>query len=142
MGSNNQIYAVQNRGNIITLRKRYPCMTLAAIGRKVGLSRERVRQILVDENVETKRMRQSYICLNCRKIFIPQPNHRRKSFCSAKCYHEYHSLILICEQCGKPFERLVSRILDQRQKHTYYFCSKICYGRWLGIHYGRGRNKQ
>jgi PP-loop superfamily ATP-utilizing enzyme len=42
------------REHAIKLREKSPCMTLQAIGDKCGVSKERVRQILQSEGMETK----------------------------------------------------------------------------------------
>ena len=42
------------RERIINYRKNHPYMTLEAIGINVGVTKERVRQILHSENLETR----------------------------------------------------------------------------------------
>ena len=46
----------ENRKRVVTLRTTYPDWTLQKIGDNVGLTKERVRQLLVQEGLPTKRV--------------------------------------------------------------------------------------
>lgn len=80
---------------------------------KLGYAKGRSR-LLPDKNCEV-----------CGKIF--RPNASRRKYCSRECYYlsQHRREILVCECCGKTFERHL--YLKERQgKHTY--CSKDCAG--------------
>ena len=47
----------KNRKRVVNLRTAYPDWTLQRIGDSVGLTKERVRQLLVQEGLPTKRVR-------------------------------------------------------------------------------------
>jgi len=134
---------MNTREQIAQLRQDNPCLTLEQIGYKVGVSRERVRQLLNKEGLPTKHhIRQRY-CVVCGET-IPHYNTKGNT-CSMKCFKKLHSVTLICTACGKEFARKVSDILDYnaRLKHrgtnksrVGFFCNKKCFGRWLGMMYG------
>ena len=88
-------------------------LSQAGIARLVGVTGERVRQILIEENLYRPRQ---------LKIIIPSPPKPSK-------YATY-----VCEWCGKSYERKISA-----QKRTnHWFCSRLCFGKWLGNNYGFG----
>lgn len=74
-------------------------------------------------------------CKNCGNPFqIPEAWIRKGgkgagSFCSRKCYVEYHIFETMCAFCGN------SLILPmKREGHKHYFCSSICHGKWISKH--------
>lgn len=137
-----------NTAKAIALRKASPCMSLQDIGDKVGLSRERVRQILTRDGLVTKHVvRQTYYCMNCGKPTRNMPRRWRRYivdnevFCNGTCAKEFHTLTLTCSTCGKVFKRPAGEVINAAQhplhKGGLIFCSKVCHGRWLGTHHGR-----
>jgi DNA-directed RNA polymerase sigma subunit (sigma70/sigma32) len=59
-----------NTQQIIEYRLRNPCLTLEAVGKHFGISRQRVHQILVSKNQPTKhyiKQKPTYKCLQCGK---------------------------------------------------------------------------
>ena len=57
------------RLEIIHLRENFPELTLREIGEKVDLTRERVRQILTNANLNTKTMSPRYFLQNIKLKF-------------------------------------------------------------------------
>ncbi len=56
----------ETRASLVrTIRRADPALTLEQIGRKVGLTRERVRQILADAGLPTKNSRFYHFCVAC-----------------------------------------------------------------------------
>ena len=121
---------------IIDLRQKNPKMTLADIGRIVGLSRERVRQILVRHGLSTKAFRPKPFCPLCGK-----PSLRALKTSCLECKAKRKWVYLPCDHCGRAVKK--SRLLRERQmKDPRYtnkrtFCNKACMGQWLGANYGR-----
>ncbi len=121
--------------SVIEIRKTNPCATLQTISDKVGVTSERVRQILKKNELPTRRWRQTYLCIVCGKEIVV---HYRKSyhspFCSNECNYEYHHIILMCHKCGKSFSRRVSDFLSYPSRSNsikvYTFCSRECYHQW------------
>ena len=110
-------------------------MTMAEIARIVGVSRQRVFQILQEEGLPTKHLvRQSnkyrYSCLVCGKI----STHK---FCSDKCKEQWQQIPVVCTRCGRLFFRNVHQFLANYRDHSdTVFCSRNCQSRWIGAHYG------
>jgi len=126
---------------IKALRNEKPCISAAEIARRVGVSRERVRQLLRRLGLTTDmRIRPKRRCLSCGN---PIPRDHR-AFCSRACQVNYYQITLYCNFCGKEFKRKVKDILLYPVKLQYgykgrVFCSRSCLGRWFGKNYGRGR---
>ena len=131
------------------LRIKNPCASAQDIAQKVGISRERVRQILSSEGLEIKSVLRGKpkirVCMNCLKEFDNKLKQGKK-FCSRKCWSDYSRITLVCQVCGKNFKRRASEVI-------YYFnhpqlgngkiresicCSRICNGKLRGSNYGFG----
>lgn len=127
----------RTREQIKSLRLERPEFTLTKIGSHVGKSRERVRQVLKEEGLPTSAVRPNRTecyCLNCGKA---RPCGNEK-FCSRACFQDYHRITLRCEVCGKEFKRTKGQARIDKATKNHTFCSKTCYGRWLGTLYGLG----
>lgn len=94
---------VPNRQRVILIRQRNPCLPLSGIGRAVGLTRERVRQILAKAGQPTRALR------------LPA-----------------EMVPLTCDNCGKRFERRQSSVLSIVTRPHYQgkwvSCSPACSG--------------
>ena len=122
------------REHAIKLREKSPCMTLQAIGDKCGVSKERVRQILQSEGMETKHVdtRTKYYCSRCGKRILEPYNRTNgtktlKKLCNT-CYHEWHHVKVICSVCGKEFEIKTGALMDRLRssKSKEIICSIAC----------------
>jgi hypothetical protein len=117
---------------IIEYRKNNPCLTGQAIALKFGVSRERIRQILAQANLQTKRTVQTYYCNGCGTQI---KKNNLSGYC-LKCLGENRRVSLVCDVCGKLFIRNQEQILSKGQPHTGYYCSRRCFGIWTAKHYG------
>jgi len=126
--------AKQRRKKIVALRQSDPKMTLQAIGndKEVGLSRERVRQILNDEGLPSSGIDARRIiryCIQCGK----ELKGKIKSFCNKDCISAYHNNTFVCEACGKTFTRPKSyNIRKGVLQSPIRFCNRKCLGAWMG----------
>ena len=116
----------------VKLRNDTPCLTLQQIGDKLGITRERVRQILLNQGKDTKHYihKNIYECLECGTTIMGNSHY----FCSNTCRNKYKNIPLICEQCGILFYRTEAQLLHsikRGQKHIY--CSRKCFGHVIGI---------
>ncbi len=131
---------MSTREEAIALRRKYPCMTLEVIGAKCGVTRERVRQVLSAEGLETVALHKHYhICPECHcKVFA-----KWRTFCSPTCHWRYHHVTVQCSNCGALRVRLASHIevAARRGFAAHFFCNKFCHGQWLGKNYGNGHRK-
>ena len=110
-------------------------ISMSVIARLVGVSRQRVFQILQEEGLPTKhlasqKIKYRYSCLACGKI----STHK---FCSDECQKKWQQIPVVCTFCGKLFFRNVHQFLANYREHSSaLFCSRNCQGRWIGEHYG------
>jgi len=128
-----------SRPQLIKLRLENPNATLSQLGKLVGCTDERVRQILKSEGLPTKSLHPTHPCLNCGK-----PLKKQKKYCNRKCWHEYTYTWLTCPTCGKLFE---SRIglpafkVSRGKRTSEFYCSKRCWGKVAGKKYGFGSER-
>jgi len=111
-------------------------VSLAEIGRRVGLSRERVRQIARKDGAAARSRgeQRELVCPECGKVFTVWSStiERRRRFCSRECSARSQRgpraerLTFRCEVCGQTYTRKASEVKDGTR-----FCSKTCQGRWL-----------
>jgi hypothetical protein len=115
-----------------------PCAYSAEIAVKYGVSREYVRQVLSHAGLSTKRLVQKHACINCGEIKCKRIG---QNFCSNGCLQEFHKVTLICDYCGKSFQRLLSEAYWTlravgKGKKKLWFCNKKCNGSYVARHYG------
>lgn len=110
------------RQQVVELRQKNPCMTSTWIADKVGLSRERVRQILKSEGLMTKRPPR--LCPQCGKTV----RSRRQVYCSWKCRRKDTYIKAACDYCGKLKEVRASYIVSQQGIRGYnnFYCGLSC----------------
>lgn len=140
------------RPQVLSLRAENPLISAKEMADIIGVSRERIRQILLKHNLPTKVGRRiqklpietiTLTCLGCsRNIIRALSSHRaslkRKStyrpFCSKECMFEYRrrnaykDIILKCACCGRDFIR--THKLDRISRYyncKRFFCSRECY---------------
>ena len=124
---------------VIQQRRINPCATLETIGQTAGVTRERARQILKENELPTRHWIQSYICLNCGRVLPHTGGTQRKPlYCNHRCQHEYTFIKIACEECGKLVERSAKRLIWDKKHRNYNhrFCSYQCKGKWIGRTYG------
>ena len=116
-----------NREKIINYRKNYPEMTLEAIGNEIGVSKQRVAQVLNEEKLETRSINQIPKdlppCRNCGTIV---PNVRRV-FCSNECRYPEGKKTLTCYYCNTEVILFHSQYKARMTKYNHVHCSRACY---------------
>lgn len=122
--------------NIIRARRDNPCATLAEIGTRYSITRERVRQVLSKAGKPTRAYHQTYLCIRCGKDI----GRVEGLFCSQQCRHDYGHIKIACTYCGKLREYsvkdLIWRIKHGQHSHNLFFCSKHCQGKWFAEIHG------
>lgn len=118
---------------LISYHEENPRATLKEMGQEFAITRERVRQILSRVGLRTRRTRK-YICQDCGKALAGAT----KSGRCRECQKVFNRITLTCAICGLVFQR--RRRLHFPTKHPRIlaeaFCSKKCYGRFIGLHHG------
>ena len=118
------------------LRLDNPTMTLEEMGQQVGLTRERIRQILKHNNVPTRAMNKSpqRKCTNCQKPLTNNQGHKMyvvphsnaKSYCNIQCrqaeLYDYYP----CEFCNKLIWMLKTTYINHKARYTTFHCSHRC----------------
>ena len=128
-------YKSATRQKVKDLRSLDLSLTMSQIGKRIGISRQRVYQILLEEGLPTKhlitkRPGKCYACPVCGTI-------SKSEFCCDDCKNKWSLIPIICSGCGKLFFR-TSRVLiaNYRHRQGFLFCSKRCTGNWLRDQYG------
>jgi len=114
-------------------------MTLESIGVQVGVSRQRVHQILLKEGIATHK--EAPTCDGCGIVLHPSikrpyidPDGNRHCL---SCREQMVYGIYICADCGSKVRRRRKSVL--RTKPKLIFCDNKCQGHYLGSRYGAGR---
>jgi len=120
------------RQKVRELRSTNLCMNMSEIASKVGISRQRVYQILRKEGLPTKHYPKiiQYECAVCGTISAHK-------FCSDKCKKKWQQIPVICTRCGKLFTRNRHQFLtNYAHFNNNLFCSRDCSSKWWAEHYG------
>ena len=105
------------RKQVIELRSANLSMTGSEIAMKVGISRQRVFQILQREGLPTGHpiKKLQYQCPVCGNI-------SPRKFCCNKCKKKWQQVPIVCTRCGKLFLRKLTRVISYRdQKQPKFF---------------------
>lgn len=138
----------ERTARIVAIRQANPCMTLEAIGQAAGgISRERVRQILVREGLETAHLRRkvSWACMECGRVNAAPDYKARENgfrFCPGRgpgsCWWNYAHPLVVCDNCGVLFRKSLSGINAQARRRAAggqyrgrNFCNRRCAGLYL-----------
>jgi len=126
--------------DIIRLRQEHPHWTGARIASELGISRQRVNQVLLEAGIRTKRIAP---CRFCKRCGTKLSESNLREFCNDVCKKEYSNVPLICSECDTLFWRRISSMLvypfnekTSTRNKKYIFCTKQCQGRFLG----KGKN--
>lgn len=115
-----------SRDKAIELRKHHPEMTLQEIGTELGISRERVRQILASEKLPTHAIGRPTVPMpNCAYCGTSLPNRRRK-FCGPECQYPNGTSKIPCHFCGKEIILMTSQYKVRTSNANHMHCSRIC----------------
>ena len=147
---------IKLREQIIGYRKQDPTITSTEIAELLGYSRERIRQILIELNMNVKTVRSgrpksNIVCKVCNVVFQTSKEYRSYLLCP-KCAQkrlervENNKIMYPCSSCGTIIHGKKWREERKRRIKNYTtlnrFCSKKCQGSWAGSHYGFGAKKQ
>ena len=128
---------------VLALRLGNPQLRMVEIASQIGISRERVRQILKRAGQPTNLFSGPRHCPSCGKTLSYKI--RKSGLCLACLTASRHSQVyktFICEICGQPFERRMSEVRAARKYgRRIRWCSHRCQGKDLGKSAGWGRKR-
>ena len=113
------------KSKILKILSEDPEIPYSVVANKVGVTRERVRQIAKRNGFPPRIGKlKPKTCPVCGGIF-----YSRNIYCSSVCRHNAirRRIVIACHQCGKPIERTPGKM---RSKSGKYFCDKKCFGKW------------
>ena len=120
---------MSNLESVSALRNKYPCMTGTEIGRRLGISRERVRQLLTSQGLLSaqalsKRPRCS-VCGRSQSWYV------KGNVC-----RECSKVTFICSHCGVAFKRSIANYIwkgehDSKYTHEMVFHNRQCFNNYL-----------
>lgn len=119
------------RKTLVALRKANPCATQQVLGSKLGLSKQRVSQLLQSEKSPTKAWHQEMKCNNCGEVYNLAKGDSGKALlycrdCRAK--KEIGKFVVECSYCGKTLLRKLSELIGSGKRNpvSHSFCNKDC----------------
>ena len=125
-----------NKQRVLDIRKENPTRRCIDIAFDLGISRERVRQLLKELGLPTnlQNPKQIYLCRKCgHTIRASQYKSMLCFICKTKTLYQE----LTCEVCGKRFPRRNSVVTAAKKRgYEHIFCSSECNGSYNGSHYG------
>lgn len=135
-------------------RAAHPDWTLAQIAADCGTTRQRVHQILAREGLPTRARRAapsrpSLLCSTCGTVLHVQVAHRDTGgLLCRSCRNERGRVSVQCTECGRVFSRQrarhnrsLARARASGSDSLGEFCDNVCWGRFMGKHFGRGRTR-
>ena len=138
--SNRSKRSEQIRYDTLRLLQCSPQISNTEIGRRVGVSRERVRQILGNRWGTARGVPLKIHCRECGTLIRAQDNYTayKQHLCMKHFVPKRVQWVeLTCEICSAPFWRTSSEIRSAKnQGQNKRFCSKYCLGKWAGDNYG------
>jgi len=109
------------------MREENPKALAINIAKEIGVSRERVRQILVRLDLPTRIPVEplNWCC------FCVKPIREGRLYCNRICHKRAHRVQLVCRACGVPFfVRLAAyRVRSERSKVVGLWCSRVCWSK-------------
>ena len=116
--------------SIVQLREQYPKISNAEIARKLGISRQAVWQHVKRLGLQGDNRGEYGWCLQCEIAM----HKRARKFCSRECQIAYTRINLMCDVCGKQYQRRTKELLWRMQHpwsangrtQQFFTCSVEC----------------
>ena len=124
----------KTRDEVLICRWKNPYATQAEIAQVVGVSRERVRQILKSLGLPpvVKNPEHYNPCGSCGKPMLRVSPTIRKKYCNKTCQSSAHTVTVECIVCGKLFIMATSRWTMHANRYNSISCSMECRGVSIG----------
>ncbi len=132
---------MDNRYLVTEIRRNDPKVPASTMAKDLGISRERVRQLLKELGLKTNILKCGKRCPECGQKISSQSKLCRVCFLQKRFLGS--RVNLLCDSCGKRFLRLRSEWKTSRIKgYRFTFCNRRCQGHYLGIHSGFGNRRK
>ena len=124
----------KTRDKVLICRWKNPYATQAEIAQVVGVSRERVRQILKSLGLPpvVKNPEDYNPCKSCGKPMHRISTARTRKYCNRACQLSAHTVTVECVVCGKLFIMATSRWTMHSNRYNSISCSMECRGVSIG----------
>tara|TARA_X000001382_G_scaffold26651_1_gene17109 strand:- start:2129 stop:2542 length:414 start_codon:yes stop_codon:yes gene_type:complete len=113
------------KNKVVRLRKNHRFMPVAEIARKVGITRQYAREVLIKNDLPTKvpKPKRVVYCKVCREITTD-----RNGLHNGECRFKWNRIKLTCYFCRVPFYRSRKRVMQgYRLKLNNVYCTQECY---------------
>ena len=119
---------MSTRNEAIALKESQPYLTLPAIAKKLGVTKQRIFFILKKAGVPTKGLYQRKRLVYCPVCHSVTPN--KQKYCPGKCKQTVQFVLLKCEFCHVEFPRAKRDVQQNLKKgYSHVFCCRMCYNR-------------
>ena len=103
-----------------------PYVTLADIGRQVGVSRQYVYEVLVRSGVPTLRAKMQHYTI-C-KVCDQRIENSLAKVHKGRCHGLYYYLVVHCYKCNSNWHMRRGEFKQKLERgHRYIYCSRSCY---------------
>ena len=119
---------INNKQAVKEFRAADPTRRASIMAKDLGISRERVRQILNALDLPTAFFIEPQICENdiCQNKV---PRYSKSKTCSRECFTAHRMGKFICDFCGKIKEMSKALIALQKSRYKHMYCSRSCRGK-------------
>lgn len=115
-----------SRDRVIEFRQKHPNMTLSEIGIEIGISKQRVSQILASEKLETRSLQNIPLPMPlCKRCGTPVP-YRKRIYCSPQCQRPTGRTTTNCYRCNKEITLMTSVYKSRQERASRVHCSRKC----------------
>ncbi len=128
---------VCTRDKVVALREAHPNMRAIEMAKTLGVTRERVRQILFRAGLPTQTLRNPRPMPTCGKCGLKIARVNKSGLCIRCKVTAVPTQQFSCAYCGAPiYERLCPGHKNIILAKKVHFCDKRCQGKWVAENYG------
>ena len=113
---------ITTKDQVTAFHSLYPESTATDISKVLGVSKERVRQLLIKLDLSTNFRKLHPPCLNCGTILVRE----QKKYCSRTCQHQANQIMLTCDHCQEIYFLARSEYNIRSFRNKYFYCSNTC----------------